>query len=614
MVVLESTGARYLSLYGSRYPTTPHLAAEAAHAVVYDRVLRARRLHRERAGRAHPLHAPVHDLARVHAGVPGLPGRTVRRRAEGAAATAPRSCRRRFLDYVNVRTASCAAAATTRCAGSKDLGAGRRPQLVGRQRRGRSSTARWSGSTATARARSTRPSGRSRPTTPTTRVPGHDPIRLLRRRTAAARRLRPRPLPERGGRSVDRQLGAALRGAARARPGRRDARGRDGRPRRGVRRSPRRPGATASGSTTRACGSRSMLWSPALFPQGRRDDTVGGHVDVGPDGRSTCSASTRRRQWEGRSLFAPGRPPRAYFYAANDDYLLGVREGDLKYVYNATPRPRPAVRPRARPDEPRTWPRAHPEVCRRLRQRLAAWKHHAASRLSESARAARAGRRRGSRQADGAAPIGARRRLRVDLASGHAARMTWRGAGRYALSGGERCSPCWRRARGATPGSATSGSTRPPSASWPPARSTRRTRCSATTTRSPSSLRTRSSLGLVAGSAGSRRSTSWSAQGLVNLALLGAALYAFVATWVRRPAGGFYVAPLRAVPLGPRALALTAASSTCAASPTCFRIRRPSRRPWRSATLAAFSRLADGRGRGSLVVRGGRALFGRASR
>ncbi|HYN42047.1 MAG TPA: sulfatase-like hydrolase/transferase, partial [Thermoanaerobaculia bacterium] len=36
LVVLESTGSRYLSLYGSPYPTTPNLVAEAGHALVYD--------------------------------------------------------------------------------------------------------------------------------------------------------------------------------------------------------------------------------------------------------------------------------------------------------------------------------------------------------------------------------------------------------------------------------------------------------------------------------------------------------------------------------------------------------------------------------------------------
>src|SRR5262249_47343062 len=37
LVVLESTGAQYLSVMGSRYPTTPSLEREAAHARVFDR-------------------------------------------------------------------------------------------------------------------------------------------------------------------------------------------------------------------------------------------------------------------------------------------------------------------------------------------------------------------------------------------------------------------------------------------------------------------------------------------------------------------------------------------------------------------------------------------------
>src|SRR5439155_17394750 len=36
VMVLESVGAKYLSLYGSQYPTTPNLSAEASHALVFD--------------------------------------------------------------------------------------------------------------------------------------------------------------------------------------------------------------------------------------------------------------------------------------------------------------------------------------------------------------------------------------------------------------------------------------------------------------------------------------------------------------------------------------------------------------------------------------------------
>jgi arylsulfatase A-like enzyme len=93
---------------------------------------------------------------------------------------------------------------------------------------------------------------------------------------------------------------------------------------------------------------------------------------------------TAPAEWEGRSLFAPGRPPRVYFYAANDHYLLGVRENDLKYVYDAT-RGRDELYDLAvDPDEQRNLAAGHPDVCRRLRQRLAAWKQHAAGRLAEA--------------------------------------------------------------------------------------------------------------------------------------------------------------------------------------------------------------------------------------
>ena len=79
-----------------------------------------------------------------------------------------------------------------------------------------------------------------------------------------------------------------------------------------------------------------------------------------------------------------------------------MREGDLKYVYDAS-RGRDQLFDLARdPDELQNLAAERPEVCRRLRQRLAAWKHHAAQRLGE----ARALSEARSRQADAAAPIG----------------------------------------------------------------------------------------------------------------------------------------------------------------------------------------------------------------
>lgn len=128
-----------------------------------------------------------------------------------------------------------------------------------------------------------------------------------------------------------------------------------------------------------------VLWSPRLFPSGGRSATVGGHVDLSPTVLDLLGLPAPAA-WEGRSLLSKDRPPRAYFYAANDDYLLGVREGSFKYVYNAT-RGREQLYDLSKdPDERTNVAADFPEKCRVLRQRLAAWKRHAAGRLEEARR------------------------------------------------------------------------------------------------------------------------------------------------------------------------------------------------------------------------------------
>jgi arylsulfatase A-like enzyme len=126
-----------------------------------------------------------------------------------------------------------------------------------------------------------------------------------------------------------------------------------------------------------------MIWSPALFPQGRHVDTVGGHVDLSPTILDLLGVPAPA-SWEGRSLFARARSPRTYFYAANDDYLLGTREGNYKFIFNVT-RGRDELYDLSRdPDERVNIAAAHREMCAVFRQRLAAWKHHAAGRLDEA--------------------------------------------------------------------------------------------------------------------------------------------------------------------------------------------------------------------------------------
>jgi lipoteichoic acid synthase len=124
-----------------------------------------------------------------------------------------------------------------------------------------------------------------------------------------------------------------------------------------------------------------MVWNPRLFPEGRRSDTIGGHVDVNPTVADLVGAASSST-WHGRSLFDPERSHRAYFYAANDDYLLGVREDDWKYIWDATRGRDELYDLRADPREATNVAAQHPDRCRALHGRVAAWRHHAAEQLA----------------------------------------------------------------------------------------------------------------------------------------------------------------------------------------------------------------------------------------
>ncbi len=125
-----------------------------------------------------------------------------------------------------------------------------------------------------------------------------------------------------------------------------------------------------------------LLWNSRLFGTPERRQIVAGHVDINPTITDILDVPPSPT-WQGRSLFAPDRPGRAYFYAVNDDYLLGVREGDWKYIYNATRGKEELFDLAKDPEEQKSVAPAHPEVCRTLRQRLAAWKDDVGERLAK---------------------------------------------------------------------------------------------------------------------------------------------------------------------------------------------------------------------------------------
>lgn len=115
---------------------------------------------------------------------------------------------------------------------------------------------------------------------------------------------------------------------------------------------------------------------------------VGGHADINPTLADLLGVPPAP-SWRGRSLFDRRRTGRAYFYAANDDYLLGAREGKWKYVYNGTRGSEQLFDMAKDPDELTNPANGHRELCQRLRQRLAAWRDDTGEHLARI-RAARA--------------------------------------------------------------------------------------------------------------------------------------------------------------------------------------------------------------------------------
>jgi arylsulfatase A-like enzyme len=118
-----------------------------------------------------------------------------------------------------------------------------------------------------------------------------------------------------------------------------------------------------------------VMWNPRMFPTagGKRIDTLGGHVDLNPTILDVLGFPAPAGAWQGRSLFADARPPRVYFFAALGDYQIGLRQDHWKLIYNATLGENQLFDLRSDPTEQRDVASQHPELCKDLRQRLAAW-------------------------------------------------------------------------------------------------------------------------------------------------------------------------------------------------------------------------------------------------
>ncbi len=114
-----------------------------------------------------------------------------------------------------------------------------------------------------------------------------------------------------------------------------------------------------------------LLINRRLF-HGEESEVLGGLIDIAPTVMELMQLPSSPR-WQGRSLLGDDRPARIYFFAPWSDFLFGYREGDHKYIYNATTRQYEVYNLRADPLETTNLAAESPDLVATVPHRLAAW-------------------------------------------------------------------------------------------------------------------------------------------------------------------------------------------------------------------------------------------------
>ncbi len=118
-----------------------------------------------------------------------------------------------------------------------------------------------------------------------------------------------------------------------------------------------------------------VLWNPVLFAGAERSARVGSHVDLSATLLDVLGIAPPG-EWQGRSLLAKGDPAPVYLFAAGwGENLMGVRDGDWKYVFDARQGRDELYNLRTDPNEQVNAVAENPQLALRLRQKLAARLH-----------------------------------------------------------------------------------------------------------------------------------------------------------------------------------------------------------------------------------------------
>ena len=77
-----------------------------------------------------------------------------------------------------------------------------------------------------------------------------------------------------------------------------------------------------------------ILVNKNLF-SGQKSNVISGHIDIAPTVMGLLQLPAGER-WQGQDLFTADEKKRTYFFAPWSDFLFGYREGNHKFIYNAT--------------------------------------------------------------------------------------------------------------------------------------------------------------------------------------------------------------------------------------------------------------------------------------
>jgi arylsulfatase A-like enzyme len=114
-----------------------------------------------------------------------------------------------------------------------------------------------------------------------------------------------------------------------------------------------------------------LLWFPRGYRKSARSTNIGSLVDLAPT-IADVAGFPPAADWQGRSLFDARHTRRAYFYVAESEYTLGLREGNWKYIYNLRDGTEELYDLATDPIEQHNVAALQPQQSARYRQRLAA--------------------------------------------------------------------------------------------------------------------------------------------------------------------------------------------------------------------------------------------------